>query len=201
MHPYDIVREFEETVARYAGSTFGIAVDSCSNALFLCCKYLEVKTVIIPKHTHPCVPASIIHAGGTVKFSDEQWTGVYELKPYPIIDSARRFHRNCYACDSFTCLSFNNAKHLKIGKGGMILTNNLEAAKWFKLARYCGMHETPCLIPNCTCKEYTIEFIGWNMYMTPEQASRGIMLLRTISDQNPDLPTNFPDLSRLSIYQ
>ena len=43
-----------------------------------------------------------------------------------------------YIEDSFMCLSFHTKKHLKIGKGGMILTNSKEAVEWFKMARYEG---------------------------------------------------------------
>ena len=35
-NPYTIVDEFERTIANIAGSKYAIAVDSCSNAIFLC---------------------------------------------------------------------------------------------------------------------------------------------------------------------
>ncbi len=41
--PYNIVRMFEEEMAHYTGAKYAVSVDSCTNALFLCCKYLEVK--------------------------------------------------------------------------------------------------------------------------------------------------------------
>ena len=36
--PYNIVRMFEEEMAHYTGAKYAISVDSCTNALFLCCK-------------------------------------------------------------------------------------------------------------------------------------------------------------------
>ena len=34
--PWDIVNAFETMVAKYAGSRYAVAVDSCTNSLFLC---------------------------------------------------------------------------------------------------------------------------------------------------------------------
>ena len=72
-NPYEIVKKFEEEVALYAGSKYAVAVDSCTNALFLCCKYLDVDEVEIPKKTYVSVPCSIIHPGGKVKYREEKW--------------------------------------------------------------------------------------------------------------------------------
>ena len=33
---------------------------------------------------------SIIHSGGEVIFEDKDWSGIYQLKPYPIYDAAKR---------------------------------------------------------------------------------------------------------------
>ena len=40
---WDIVSLFEKKLAEYAGSTYGISVDNCTDALFLCLKYLKYK--------------------------------------------------------------------------------------------------------------------------------------------------------------
>lgn len=202
MHAYDIVRAFEKRIAEYTGCPFAIAIDNCSNALFLCCYYLKVKTVVLPKRTHPIVPSAVVHAGGLVTFVDLQWEGSYQLTPYPIIDSACQFKRNMYVPQTFLCVSFNYTKPIKIGKGGMILTDNKDACKWFKLARYCGMHENPCQFSNCDCNnEYRVEFPGWNMYMTPEDAARGLCLTNKMEDEYPITNINYPDLSELKIYE
>ena len=76
------------------------------------------------------MPQSIIHAGGIVKFRDYHWKGVYQLEPYPIWDAAKRFTSNMYIPGALMCLSFHIKKHLKIGKGGMILCDNKEATEW-----------------------------------------------------------------------
>jgi len=87
-NPYKIVRMFEEEIAEYTGSPYAISVDSCTNALFLVCKYLEVGEVTIPSQTYLSVPQSITHSGGEVIFDKRaetnHWKGMYQLKPYPI---------------------------------------------------------------------------------------------------------------------
>ncbi len=86
-----------------------------------------------------------------------------------------------------------------IGRGGMILTDDEEASKWFKLARFDGRDE----IPLQDQKDITV--VGFNAYMTPEQALRGLELFETIKNKDlPDLDVtkqNYPDLSKYEIYK
>src|SRR3990167_9251587 len=103
----DIIRQFEEAIAKHCGAPYGIAVESCTAALFMCCLYLKVKEVTIPKKTYFSVPMSIIHSSGSVKYADLEWRGVYTLLPYPIIDSAMRFKKNMCIPGTFHCLSFH----------------------------------------------------------------------------------------------
>jgi len=192
MNPYKVVKDFEQTLAEFVGSKYAIAVDSCTNAIFLCCFYLKVKEVTIPAETYVSVPCSIIHAGGKVKFENVEWSGSYQLKPYPIYDSACEISKNMYAPNTYQCVSFSGNKPLKIGKGGMIFTDDPEANKWFRLARYEGRNEVPLL-------EDEFSMLGWNMYMTPEQAARGLVLAAYLKDINVIHP-KYPDLSKNKIY-
>ena len=199
-NPYKIVQMFEEEVADYVGSPYAVSVDSCTNALFLVCKYLKVKEVTIPSKTYLSVPQSIIHSGGEVVFDTTKetndWSGIYQLKPYPIYDSAKRFTSEMYIPNSFMCLSFHIKKHLKIGKGGMILTDNEDAVKWFKKARYEGRGEK-------LYHEDDIDMLGWNMYMTPQQASHGLSLMQNYPVDVPDLDENngYRDLTEFTIFK
>ena len=199
-NPYKIVQMFEEEVADYVGSPYAVSVDSCTNALFLVCKYLKVKEVTIPSKTYLSVPQSIIHSGGEVVFDTTKetndWSGIYQLKPYPIYDSAKRFTSEMYITNSFMCLSFHIKKHLKIGKGGMILTDNEDAVKWFKKARYEGRGEK-------LYHEDDIDMLGWNMYMTPQQASHGLSLMQNYPVDVPDLDENngYRDLTEFTIFK
>ncbi len=180
--PWDIVDLFEKKVAKYAGSKYAVAVDNCTNAIFLCLKYLknEGNTITIPARTYVSVPCTIINAGCKVKFEDIEWTGAYQLKPTNIYDSAVRFKKNMYIPGTYYCLSFHIRKHLPIGKGGMILTDDPDAVEWFKIARYEGRHYS---VPY---KDDKFTMIGWNMYMSPEQAAKGLELFEKKPDFNSD---------------
>ena len=192
MNPYSAVRDFENFMSSYVGSKYAIAVDNCTNAIFLCCKYLKVKKVLLPKRTYVSVPCAVIHAGGSVSFEDSRWIGSYQLKPYPIFDSACLLKKNMYSPGSFQCVSFSANKPVAIGKGGMIFTDDENANHWFRMARYSGRREIPL-------NEDEITMLGWNMYMTPEQASRGLVLASFLKEENLVKP-KYPDLSRFEIY-
>ncbi len=195
--PYETVKRFEERIAEYAGSKFAVSVDSCCNALFLCCNYCNVGKVRLPKYTYPGVACSILHAGGSIDFVSNTWKGVYELNPYGIIDGALRFKQGMYK-GGLHCLSFHVKKHLPIGRGGMVLTDDFEAYWWLKRARFDGRSQMPL-------SEDHITMVGWNMYMTPEQAARGLTLFDLIKHKDlPDMDSTkqgYPDLSKIEAYK
>lgn len=199
-NPYKIVKMFEEEIALYTGAPYAISVDSCTNALFLACKYLEVEEVTIPSKTYLSVPMSILNAGGEVVFdttpSVNHWTGIYQLKPYPIYDAAKRLTAGMYLDGTIMCLSFHIKKHLGIGKGGMILTDNPDAMEWFKKARYEGRSEK-------FYKEDIIDSVGWNMYMTPQEAAHGLALLQNYPEHNRDLDevNGYRDLTEFPVFK
>ena len=96
MNPYIVVEEFEKKLSDYTGAPYVACVDSCTNAIFLICKRLGVEKTLLPKHTYLSIPMSVIHSGGEVEFEDREWKGMYQLKPYPIWDSAKRLKRDMY---------------------------------------------------------------------------------------------------------
>jgi len=205
-NPYKIVRDFEEEVALYTGSPYAVSVDSCTNALFLCLKYQQYKAgidkieVVIPSKTYLSVPMSIIHSGCELVFdsSDEinNWQGVYQLKPLNIYDAAKRFTSDMYIPGTNMCLSFHIKKHLKIGKGGMILTDDIEAVEFLKKARYEGRSEK-------MYHEDDIDSLGWNMYMTPQEATHGLTLMQNYPKHVEDLGENngYRDLTEFKVFK
>ena len=78
-------------------------------------------------------------------------------------------------------------KEITLGKGGMIRTDNADAVEWCKKARYEGRSEK-------FYKEDSIEMMGWNMYMTPEEAARGLTLMQ-------NYPQHAPDVSEINWYR
>jgi len=204
-NPYKIVKMFEEEVAEYTGAPFAVSIDNCTNAIFLCLMYEKfllgdeiVKEIKIPSKTYLSVPQSIIHAGfePVFDYSMNNWSGLYQLKPFNIYDSAKRLTSNMYIPNSYMCLSFHIKKQISIGKGGMILTDNEGAVEWFKTVRYEGRSEK-------LYHEDDIKMLGWNMYMTPQQAAHGLALMQNYPVNAPDLDENngYRDLTEFTVFK
>ena len=206
MNVHQVTREFEKELERYTGAPHAIAIDNCSNAIFLSLMYENVKglDVYIPARTYMSVPCEIIHAGGNVKFlpvEGETITGAYRLSPTRVIDSALRFTHNMYVPDSFMCVSFTGPyKHLKLGKGGAILTDDNKAAEWFRRARFSGRRAI-------SYHEDIFDMLGWNFWMMPDVAARGLHMMTQFYDldgnpkENQDLTLPYPDLSKHEAYK
>jgi dTDP-4-amino-4,6-dideoxygalactose transaminase len=203
---YKITEDFEKALSDYTGAPYVVTVDNQSNALFLALMYEKVsgKTIKIPARTYPSVPCEIIHAGAHVEFEPAEGKtikGAYQLFPTKVWDSALRFTADMYIPDTHMCISFTGPyKHFKLSKGGAILTDNYDAYLWFKRARYSGRRE-------CSYHDDNFDMIGWNFYMMPELAARGLLMISQFYDTatgdkkiNEDLELPYPDLSKFEIY-
>ena len=112
-NPWDVVKVFEEKVAKFAGSKYAIALDNCTNALFLCLKYIDYRGEIeIPAKTYISVPFTIINSGCTPKLIDKEWSGSYKLEPTNIVDAATKFTKGMYEQGTLHCISFHLKKIL-----------------------------------------------------------------------------------------
>jgi len=203
---YNVTKDFEQAICDYTGAPYAVAIDNQSNAMFLALMYENIKgkKITIPSRTYPSVPCEIIHAGGKVEFKEVDGTtlkGAYQLYPTKVWDSALRFTNDMYIPNTHMCLSFTGPyKHLKLGKGGAIITDDYDAYKWFKRARYSGRNE-------CSYHEDDFDMLGWNFYMMPEIASRGLLLMNQFykidgtPKHNEDLELPYPDLSKFDIYK
>jgi dTDP-4-amino-4,6-dideoxygalactose transaminase len=208
---YQITEDFEKKLSDYTGSPYVVTLDNMSNALFLALYYeknvsktIESETIIIPNRTYPSVPCEIIHAGLKVDFEmveGKTIKGSYQLKGSNVWDSALRFTADMYIPKTHMCISFTGPyKHFKLSKGGAILTDSLDAYHWFKRARYSGRRE-------CSYHDDHFDMLGWNFYMMPELAARGILLMNQFYNldgtkkHNQDLELPYPDLSKYEIYK
>lgn len=215
---YKVTEQFEEELAKYTGASYAVTVDNMSNALFLALYYENnikksiKESVTIPKHTYPSVPCEIIHAGLKVEFAGEEiftqldeskgtLKGGYQLVGTNVWDCALEFSTNMYVRKGqHMCVSFTGPyKHFKLSKGGAILTDDYQAYLWFKRARYSGRRE-------CSYHDDNFDMLGWNFYMMPELAARGLLLMNQFYDingnpkHNEDVEMPYPDLSKFKIY-
>lgn len=202
----EIVSVFENKIAKFAGAKYGIATDCCTNAIFLSLQYLksinEIKdedVITIPSRVFFSIPMAIQLSGLKVKFESIDWSGCYQLKPTNIWDAAVRFTENMFVPDTLYCVSFQYKKRLPIGRGGIILTDNKHAKEIIDQTRNMGRHM------NVDQWHDKFDMNGWNMYMSPDDAARGILIFDELMEQgkiyedsaNQD---NYADLSTQEIF-
>lgn len=177
----EVVKLFEDKVAKFCGSEFAVAVDCASNGLFLCLKFLKAEgQIIIPENTYVSVPQQIKHAGCDVILYPLKWSGVYQLHPYNVYDGAVRWKRDCYQefKDSLYVISFQIKKRIPTGKMGVILCDKKYEYKALKLMSYDGRDLN---VPYNDPKHVTR--IGYHMYATPEDCARTILLMDKITTE------------------
>jgi dTDP-4-amino-4,6-dideoxygalactose transaminase len=208
---YKVTEEFEQELCKYTGAKYAVTVDNMSNGLFLSLYYethvnksiKKKQSITIPNRTYPSVPCEIIHAGLKVNFKKiegDTLTGAYQLGYTKIWDAALSFTADMYKPRTHMCVSFTGPyKHFKLSKGGAILTDDYKAYRWFKRARYSGRRE-------CDYFDDNLDMLGWNFYMMPELAARGLLLMKQFYSRDgskthqEDLTLPYPDLSQYKIY-
>ena len=194
-NPHDVTRQFEAAIADYCGSPYAVAVTSCTAALLLCCVYHNVIKVEIPRRTYIGVGQSILNAGAKVVFRDEEWSGIYKLRPYPIYDAARRTTSGMYIAGTMMCLSLHISKICGVDQGGVILHDSYVADQVLRRMRFDGRAEG--LHPRDD--QFTR---GFHCYLSPSVAAKALWKLSMLPRHNDDLPcSDYSDLSTAEIFR
>lgn len=192
--PFDVITLFEERVAAFAGAPCAVAVDSCTHAVELSLRHLGAKEVRVPRRTYPSIPMTVLKIGARLLWNDEMWAGRYRLAPVPVVDAAGDFRAGSYEPGTFLCFSFHQKKTLPIGRGGMILLDDAEAAEELRRASYDGRRR------GVAWKDDPIRTLGYHYYMTPEDAARGLLLMDGPLTPRPFSWRDYPDISTLEVF-
>ena len=192
---FNKITEFENKIAKFFGSPYAIAVDCCTHGIELCLRHNNIKKINVPKRTYISVPflANKLNIG--FEWKDEVWTNYYYLTDN-IIDAAVLWEKNSYIPNTFMNISFQFKKHLSLGRGGIILTDNKNAAIKLKKMSYDGR------LPDVPWRNQNINSIGYHYYMTPETAELGLKKLDNAINTPPKqwIVTDWPDLTRMDIF-
>jgi len=194
---FEAIEELETKVADYFGAPYAVAIDCCTHGLELCLRHQGVTHYTVPKRTYISVPFLATKLGIEFEWRDEDWEDYYFLGGTNIVDAAVLWEQGSYIPDTFMCLSFQFRKHLSLGRGGMILTDNPKDAKMLKKMSYDGR------IPNIPWREQDIDTMGYHYYMTPETAQLGLSKLPAAIATPPKkwVVTDWPDLTQMEIFR
>ena len=194
---FEVVNKFENKIAEFFGAPYAVAVDCCTHGIELCLRQQEVLTLIVPKRTYLSVPMLANKLNIRLQWNDEQWEDYYWLEGTNIIDAAVLWKKDSYIPNTFMCVSFQFQKHLSLGRGGIILTDNKEAAIELKKMSYDGR------LPNVPWRDQNIDTMGYHYYMAPEIALMGLNKLEKAINTPPKKWSidEWPDLTEMEIFK
>jgi dTDP-4-amino-4,6-dideoxygalactose transaminase len=192
---FNVVKEFENEIAKFFGAPYAIAVDSCTHGVELCLRYSHEILIQVPKHTYLSIPMLANKLNINLQWKNEDWKDYYYITPR-IIDAAVLWKRNSYVKGSFMNISFQFKKHLNLGRGGMILTDDEHAAIQLKKMSYDGR------VPDIPWRDQNVDMIGYHYYMTPETAQLGLDKLPDATQRTPVQWTinDWPDVSQMKVF-
>ena len=193
---FNTVTEFENQIAEFFGAPYAVAVDSCTHGVEICLRHTQTDSIQVPKRTYISIPFLAHKLWLNLSWKDEDWVDYYYVTDN-VIDAAVLWKPNSYIPGTFMNLSFQYQKHLSLGRGGMILTDNKESADRLKKMSYDGR------LPNIPWREQDIEVYGYHYYMTPETAQLGLDKLDMAKNTLPRQWTtkDWPDLSHMKVFQ
>ena len=193
---FESIKIFENKIKEFFNAPYAVAVDCCTHGVELCLRYKRVKTIQVPKHTYISIPFLANKLNIELQWKNENWKDYYYLT-HNIIDAAVLWKENSYIPKTFMCISFQFRKHLALGRGGIILTDNKNATLALKKMTYDGRH------PDIPWREQNIKSIGYHYYMTPETAANGLKKLPEAIKTKPKqwAINEWPDLTIMDIFK
>ena len=189
---FDKIFEFEQALAEYTGAPYAVMTDCCTHAIEMCMRFDKVKRVQFPAYTYLSIPMTMHKLGITYGLLDQKWTGEYRFNGTRIWDSARRLERGMYRSGMLQCLSFGNGKPLQIGRGGAILTDDVEVYDQLSMMRYDGRDLRISPWP----EQQTFK-VGYHYKPTLEEAELGLKLLPAVNEKPKYV--EYPDCRNITI--
>ena len=195
---FEVVSDFENKVAQWFGASYGVAIDCCTHGIELCLRRQNVKEIEVPKRTYLSVPFLADKLGIELKWKDETWVNYYKIGGTNIYDAAVLWKMGGYIPSTHMCLSFQFQKHLKLGSGGMILTDDKAAYELMSEMVYDGRNSRD--IP---WRDQNIKTVGYHYYMTPEAAQIGLDKFEQAVLETPKIWTDldYPDLRTMDVFK
>lgn len=195
---FETVGKFEKLISNYFNAPYAVAVDCCTHGIELCLRLKNYQSITVPTHTYLSIPMLADKLKIELKWKEEKWNEYYYLDDTNIIDAAVLWKKNSYIPDTFMVLSFQFKKHLNLGRGGIILTDNYNDSIKLRQMSYDGRD----LNTNISWHSQDIYSIGYHYYMTPEIAYSGIHKFQEVKNLVPKKWSwaDYPDISKKSVF-
>ena len=193
---FEAITKLEKKLSKFYNAPYAVAVDCCTHGVELCLRYSKDKAITVPKRTYLSIPFLSHKLNIELKWKDEDWIDYYYLTDR-VIDAAVLWKKDSYIPGTFMNISFQFQKHLSLGRGGVILTDNKEAAEQLKMMTYDGR------IPDIPWRDQNINTIGYHYYMTPETATKGLLKWDEAVKTQPKqwVVSDWPDLTQMDIFK
>lgn len=193
---FEIIKKFEQEIADFFGSPYAVAVDCCTHGVELSLRLTEAKKIKVPKRTYISIPFLSNKLNIDMEWEDNNWIDYYYLTER-VVDAAVLWKKDSYIPGTLMSVSFQFQKHLSLGRGGVILTDNLDDAIMLKRMSYDGR------TPDKPWREQNIDMMGYHYYMTPETAELGLSKLNDAINKEPRqwVIEDWPDLSKMKVFQ
>lgn len=193
---FEIIKKFEQEIADFFGSPYAVAVDCCTHGVELSLRLTDAKKIKVPKRTYISIPFLSNKLNIDMEWEDNNWIDYYYLTER-VVDAAVLWKKDSYIPGTLMSVSFQFQKHLSLGRGGVILTDNLDDAIMLKRMSYDGR------TPDKPWREQNIDMMGYHYYMTPETAELGLSKLNDAINKEPRqwVIEDWPDLSEMKVFQ
>lgn len=193
---FEIIKKFEQEIADFFGSPYAVAVDCCTHGVELSLRLTGAKKIKVPKRTYISIPFLSNKLNIDMEWEDNNWLDYYYLTER-VVDAAVLWKKDSYISGTLMSVSFQFQKHLSLGRGGVILTDNLDDAIMLKRMSYDGR------TPDKPWREQNIDMMGYHYYMTPETAELGLSKLNDAINKEPRqwVIEDWPDLSEMKVFQ
>jgi dTDP-4-amino-4,6-dideoxygalactose transaminase len=189
---FEKIAEFERALALFTGAPYAVMMDCCTHAIELCLRYDRITRVQFPAHTYLSIPMTMHKLGVSYDYTDKPWVGEYQFIGTRIWDSARLLREGMYREGQLQCLSFGHGKPLEIGRGGAVLTDDVEVYDVLKQQCYDGRD-----LSVSPWEQQRVFRVGYHYKPTIEEAVIGLEKIHTV-DQTPKYH-QYPDLREIII--
>lgn len=204
---FEVVTEFEKKVAEFFGVPYAVATDSCTSGIELCLRFVKANYISVPHHTYLSVPMLANKLGIELRWRDEDWKDYYQVYTdgyVAIHDAAVAWEKDFYLNHTtesreshFVCVSFQHQKHLSVGRLGVILTSDREAAVQLKKMSYDGR------LPGIPWREQDIDMFGYHYYAQIELCKLALQKLPEAIATEPRKWSiyDWPNLKQMKVFK